>query len=93
VSFKKPTIEEIKTYAQEKNIDIDTEKFFYFYESKNWYVGKNKMVSWKSAMQTWVRGNDNAKIDKRTTAKKVSDKLKTIAEQDIAENGFVPLVD
>ena len=24
-----------------------------FYETKNWYVGKNKMVNWKAAVRTW----------------------------------------
>lgn len=29
-------------------------KFVNFYESKNWYVGKNKMSKWKNACTNWL---------------------------------------
>ena len=53
--FIKPTIEEIKTYCIERNNNIDAEMFYDFYESKNWYVGKNKMKDWKASVRTWER--------------------------------------
>ena len=31
-----------------------TEKFFNFYESKDWYVGKNKMKNWRAAANNWI---------------------------------------
>ena len=96
VSFKKPTVEELQKHIDEKALSVNAEKFYYFYESKNWLIGKNKMVSWKAALQTWHKKHwekPYAEIDKRTTAKKTNDKLKTSAEQDAAENGFVPFVD
>lgn len=52
-SFTKPTIEEIQQYCTERNNGINAEAFFDFYESKNWYVGKNKMVDWKACVRTW----------------------------------------
>jgi hypothetical protein len=95
--FAKPTIEEIKTYILENNLNVDGEKYYYFYESKNWYIGKNKMVSWKSALHTWntnkKNGGDNGKIDNRTRAKRLNDKLKQDAQKDIEENGFAPFLD
>lgn len=52
--FKAPTIEEIEAYAKEKGYEyVDAEKFWNFYESKNWYVGKNKMSKWRSAVANW----------------------------------------
>lgn len=54
-SFKKPTIEEIKSYCDERKNYIDPEQFFDFYESKNWFVGKNKMKDWKASIRTWER--------------------------------------
>lgn len=53
--FKKPTIDEIKAYCQERHNGINAEAFYDFYESKNWYVGKNKMVDWKACVRTWER--------------------------------------
>ena len=51
--FDKPTIEKIQEYCIERNNGINAEAFYDFYESKNWYVGKNKMVDWKACVRTW----------------------------------------
>lgn len=32
----------------------EAEKYWNFYESKNWYVGKNKMKKWKAAATNWI---------------------------------------
>lgn len=54
--FIVPTVEEIRTYCKEKGLtNVDPEAFFDFYESKNWYVGKNKMKDWKAAARNWNR--------------------------------------
>jgi DNA-binding transcriptional ArsR family regulator len=63
-SNKKPTVEEIKQYCLQRNNGIDAEQFFDFYESKNWYVGKNKMKNWQAAIRTWEkRKTKTSKID------------------------------
>ena len=63
-SNKKPSIEEIRQYCLERNNGIDAEQFFDFYESKNWYVGKNKMKNWQAAIRTWEkRKTKTSKID------------------------------
>ena len=53
--FKPPTPQEVADYVKEKGYQIDAEKFCDFYESKGWYVGKNKMKDWKAAVRTWAR--------------------------------------
>jgi len=53
--FKKPTTEEIQNYCKERNNNVDAEKFYNFYESKGWMVGKNKMKDWKAAVRTWEK--------------------------------------
>ena len=54
--FKKPTIPQIESYLREKTKDFETEaqKFYNFYESKNWMIGKNKMGCWESACSNWL---------------------------------------
>ena len=67
-SNKKPTVEEIKQYCIERNNGIDAEQFFDFYESKNWFVGKNKMKNWQAAVRTWEKRkqqNPTSKIDQQ----------------------------
>ena len=55
--FQKPTLEEIKTYCLERNNNVDANKFFDFYESNGWKVGKNPMKDWKASVRTWERNN------------------------------------
>ena len=55
VRFKKPTIDEVKNYCVLRKNNIDAEAFIDFYESKNWFVGKNKMKDWKACVRTWER--------------------------------------
>lgn len=57
--FKKPTIEEIEAYCKERNNDVNPNKFYDFYESKNWMVGKNKMKDWKASVRTWEKNTNN----------------------------------
>ena len=52
-----PTLEEVQAYCTERNNKVDAEQFIDFYSSKGWYVGKNKMKDWKSAVRTWERRN------------------------------------
>ena len=53
--FKKPTLDEVKNYCILRNNNIDAEAFIDFYESKNFYIGKNKMKDWKACIRTWER--------------------------------------
>ena len=53
--FTPPTLEEVTAYCKEKQNGVDPVVWWNFYDSKNWYVGKNKMVKWKSAVATWAQ--------------------------------------
>ena len=51
--FIKPTIEEIQAYCDERDNGINANAFYDFYESKNWFIGKNKMKDFKACIRTW----------------------------------------
>ena len=52
------TIEEVKSFFQEKGSNKkEGEKFYYFYESKGWKVGKESMKNWKMAAKGWISRN------------------------------------
>lgn len=57
--FSKPTVDEINRYCQERNNMVDAQRFFDFYESKGWLVGKSKMKDWQACVRTWEKGNNN----------------------------------
>lgn len=53
--FRPPSLAEIVAYIAEKGYKVDAERFFDFYESKGWMVGKSKMKDWKAAVRNWDR--------------------------------------
>lgn len=52
-AFRKPTVEEIRAYCQERKNNVDAQKFFDHYEASNWYRGKTKIQDWKACVRYW----------------------------------------
>lgn len=87
--FRKPTLEELKSHFAEKLSPScgsplsEAERFFNYYESKGWVVGKSPMKNWKAAVSNWI-GNLNEKTKTYTTPnpnKKFLDAKKAFDEQ------------
>lgn len=55
--FIPPTLEEVIAYCQERNNNVDAQKFFPSYEASGWKVGRDKMKSWKAAVIYWERSS------------------------------------
>lgn len=55
--FSKPSIEEIEKYIEEQHYSVNAEKFYSYYESNGWKIGKSSMKSWKAALRTWNLNN------------------------------------
>lgn len=77
--FNKPTIEQIQEYCIERNNGINAEAFYDFYESKNWYVGKNKMSDWKACVRTWEQRQ-------QSKAKTSTDRMNEVFERFLKED-------
>lgn len=57
--FVPPTVDEIAAYAAEKNYQrVDADRFWNFYQSKGWKVGKSPMKDWKAAVCNWEYNSD-----------------------------------
>ncbi|MFA6097577.1 MAG: hypothetical protein WC788_08210 [Candidatus Paceibacterota bacterium] len=69
--FAPPSFEEVKKYCEERKNTVSPQSFIDFYESKGWFVGKNKMKSWKAAVRTWESRSsppaENFELIKRKT--------------------------
>jgi hypothetical protein len=55
--FLKPSITQIQDFMKEKEFSLfksEGERFFNWFESNGWKVGKNLMRSWKGAVNTWI---------------------------------------
>lgn len=53
--FKKPTVDEVHQYCNERKNKVCADAFIDFYESKDWMVGSNKMKNWKACVRTWEK--------------------------------------
>ena len=54
--MKKPTLRELREYAQSVGFDeFDAEEFLAHYESNGWMVGRVPMRSWQAAVVTWKK--------------------------------------
>lgn len=57
IAFVKPTLEDVEAYCQERGSNVDPVKFFSYYESNGWKVGRNSMKDWHRAIVTWERND------------------------------------
>ena len=53
--FTPPTLDDVSAYVRERGSKVDPQRFFDFYASKGWMVGKNPMKDWKAAVRTWEK--------------------------------------
>lgn len=71
--FIPPTIEEVKTYCEQRKSKINPQEFYNHYMANGWMVGKNKMKNWKYAIMKWemldkrIR-NENVETDNKETS-------------------------
>ena len=66
--FKPPSLEECMTNFEDAGSTTDEgEKFFNFYESKGWMVGRSKMKNWKAAARNWIKRNNDEQRHKNST--------------------------
>ena len=64
VRFAPPTDIETVSYFESKGSTAqEAEKFWLFYDSKNWMVGKSKMKKWRSSAGLWI-GRNKTEISK-----------------------------
>lgn len=57
--FSKPSLLELQTYCLERKNTVDTQRFFDYYESNGWKVGKNPMKDWRASIRTWEKSDIN----------------------------------
>ena len=77
--FEKPTLFELKTYMTEIGMADISEKWFDYYESNGWLVGKNKMKNWKAAVRTWKNNNLSNNV---TSPQVINRKVFNLADYD-----------
>lgn len=66
--FSPPNLEEcMSTFEETGSTSDEGEKFFNFYTSKGWLVGRAKMKDWKAAARNWIKRNNDEQRHKNST--------------------------
>lgn len=88
--FHPPDIAEVKAYFAEKGgTNAQAERFFAYYESNGWRVGKNPMKKWKAAASGWIsRDRDQGSGYNRKPTETVDDQLARVLTKMDRERGF-----
>ena len=55
--FTPPTVSEVEEYARQMGYSMDANRFWDYYESIGWMIGKNQMKDWKASVRRWVLGD------------------------------------
>lgn len=79
--FTPPTLSEVQAYCKERNNNVNAETFVNFYQSKDWYVGKNKMKDWKAAVRTWENKSRQENKQQEPELDSDLDKYRMLANQ------------
>lgn len=82
-NFVKPSLQDLENYKLERNLKMDCEEFYDYYESKGWVVGKAAMKDWRSAMRNWARneGKFNSPPREPPRPKSYLDEYETLGER------------
>lgn len=72
-AFRPPQLSEIEAYCRDRGNNVDSEKFYNFYQSKGWMVGKNKMKDWKAAVRTWEKEDKSKKQQSNEKSKQYTE--------------------
>lgn len=70
--FTPPSLKEVREYCESRDSHVDPDKFFDYYQSNGWKVGKNPMKDFKAAIRQWERSE--------ITEREYQDKRKRLLE-------------
>ena len=73
--FIRPSVSDVELYCIERNNKVDAISFVNFYESKGWFVGKNKMKDWRAAVRTWEMRENKKQTYKKTGTSKLDSQI------------------
>jgi hypothetical protein len=87
-TFKKPSLEDVACYCLSRQNGLDPEKWFDYYQSNGWRVGRAAMRDWQAAVRTWEK-NNYGKVHRQETFGQLSTgNTRRAAEAFLASHGI-----
>lgn len=91
--MKIPAYDEVLAVFEEKGHPEQADKFFNYYESNGWKVGKNPMKNWKASVNNWIKNQEIYGIDKKRNGNAIAknDYQAASAQYDFDKYGDIPV--
>lgn len=91
----RPTLEDIRSYISEKNLNVDAEKFYDYFEAGEWKDSKGEPVrNWKQKLITWSKSNgSNTGSGGRKPHSLYGEKGSRRQDNERVATGFIPMAD
>ncbi|MEA4854222.1 MAG: hypothetical protein VB082_08125 [Christensenella sp.] len=87
--FAAPSEAEVAEYCISRSNNVDADAFFDFYESKGWYIGKNKMKDWRACVRSWEKkariGTDRRGFEQREYSPQQQERRKKAAMDELEQ--------
>jgi hypothetical protein len=78
--FTPPSVEEVRSYCQERRNAVSPEVFVNYYASNGWKVGSTPMKDWKACVRTWENREQKSAVP--SAIGKASESETVAAQQD-----------
>lgn len=71
-----PQRDDVVNYINQQGYNVDADRWFAYYESNGWKVGRNSMKDWKACIRTWQTNGFNKKqsLKKSDVMEKLTDR-------------------
>ena len=87
--FQPPTLEDcVAFFVANGSNELEAEKYFCYYDSNGWKVGKNKMKQWRSAAGGWIKRNLEASTNGTTNGKPTYQQTKDERTKEVLRKAF-----
>lgn len=87
----RPTLDDVSAYCKERKNEVDAQRWFDYYSSNGWKVGKNTMKDWKASVRTWEKNGYNTpgRPSKEVGAHRYDQRTYTESQLDTGVNDLV----
>lgn len=79
--FEKPLLEDVKElFIEQGSTSYQAERFFNYYESNGWKVGRDPMKNWKAAARNWILRDRNETVRNSRKSEEETASMKALKE-------------
>ena len=64
-----PTLTDVKNYCSEKDSGVDPERFFEYYDTRDWTTGGEPIRNWKALFDAWDKTTPKKEKEKKGMGK------------------------